>query len=172
MKLEVGRLKPEISRFRLEASAEDLDLKAEGIQFVSPIKAEVEITPSGDSFLVWVKIKANARMECARCLLGFSAPIEAQFNMFIEKEKPGLEVDPESEDTIVITPQSKFIDISDRVKQAIALSLPFKPLCSPDCRGLCHICGADLNASPCNCVTEEYDGRWDKLKHLLNKEEE
>jgi len=147
-------------------------LKADGIGFVSPVKTEVEIMPSGESFLVWVKIKTDARMECARCLVNFSTPIGAQFSMFIEKDRPGLIADGENEDTVVIGPQSKFIDISDRARQAIALNLPLKPLCSPDCRGLCHICGADLNISPCNCVVEKYDSRWDNLKYLLNKEEE
>ncbi|MFO7841307.1 MAG: DUF177 domain-containing protein, partial [Fidelibacterota bacterium] len=41
-----------------------------------------------------------------------------------------------------------------------------KKLCSPDCKGLCPICGANLNHMNCSCKTENYDPRWDKLKEL------
>ena len=172
MKLELSELKQKIVKFQFEESAEELDLKAEGVGFGSPVKVKMEITPSGESFLVWAKIQTCVRLECARCLLSFSSPIGAEFNLLIEKQRPGLVVDPENEDTVVIGPQDKFIDIGDRVRQAITLSLPLRPLCNPDCKGLCHICGADLNSSPCNCTVKEYDSRWDKLKQVFEKRKE
>lgn len=172
MKLEVSKLKQEIVEFHFKESPEELGLKAEGVEFDSLVKVRMEIAPSGESFLGWAKIETQVKLECARCLLIYSFPLQAEFNMFIEKQRPGFLIDPQNEDTVVISPQDKFIDIGDRVRQAITLSLPLKSLCSPDCKGLCHICGADLNTSPCNCTIEEYDSRWDKLKHVLKKEEE
>jgi uncharacterized protein len=41
-----------------------------------------------------------------------------------------------------------------------------KPLCRPDCKGLCPRCGSDRNAAPCDC-REEGDERLAKLKSLL-----
>ncbi|HEX9917122.1 MAG TPA: DUF177 domain-containing protein [candidate division Zixibacteria bacterium] len=170
MRLELSKLKQEKVNFQFTESAEELDLRADGVEFGSPLKVKVEVSPSGESFLAWAKIETRVKLECVRCLLIYSYPLQAEFNLLIEKQRPGLLLDPGNEDTVVINPQDKFIDISDRIRQAIALSLPLKSLCSPDCKGLCDICGADLNTSPCSCTIEEYDSRWDKLKQALKKE--
>ncbi|MCJ7509246.1 MAG: DUF177 domain-containing protein [candidate division Zixibacteria bacterium] len=170
MRLEISKLKQERVDFQFTESTEGLNLRADGVEFDSPLKVEVEVAPSGESFLAWAKIETSVKLECVRCLLIYSYPLQAEFNLLMEKQRPGLLLDAENEDTVVINPQDKFIDISDKVRQAIILSLPLKSLCSPDCKGLCHICGADLNTSPCNCTIEEYDSRWDKLKQTLKKE--
>lgn len=172
MKLEISKLKQETVKFQFEGNAEELDLWADGVEFSSPIKVEMETVPSGDSFLAWAKIETRAMLECARCLLNFSYPVNAQFNLLIERQRPGLTIDPENENVVVIAPQDKFIDLNDRMRQAIILSLPLKPLCKPDCKGLCRICGADLNTYPCNCSVEQYDSRWDELKQTLKKQGE
>ena len=52
------------------------------------------------------------------------------------------------------------------VEEQLQLELPMKPLCRPDCRGLCPRCGADRNSAPCDC-REEGDERLAKLKSLL-----
>jgi uncharacterized protein len=40
------------------------------------------------------------------------------------------------------------LDLSEAVREAISLAEPIVVLCRPDCRGLCLVCGADLNADP------------------------
>ena len=40
------------------------------------------------------------------------------------------------------------LDLSEPVREAISLAEPIRPLCRPDCRGLCATCGADLNSDP------------------------
>lgn len=42
-------------------------------------------------------------------------------------------------------------DLDGLVRENIFLSLPSRILCSPDCRGLCPICGANLNSGACSC---------------------
>ncbi len=172
MKVEISKLGPELVKFEFQKDAGGLGLEASGVKFDSPVKVLMEFTPNGDGFLVWARIEVRARMDCARCLLDFSCLIRAEFNLLVEKQRPGLEIDPENEDVVVIGPQDKFIEIGDRVRQAITLNVPLKPLCNPDCKGLCDICGADLNMSPCSCTIEGYDGRWDKLKQALKRKEE
>ena len=54
-------------------------------------------------------------------------------------------------------PSSSFFEIGDLVREAVILALPLKPLCSGDCKGLCPVCGADLNRSQCDCVREKTD---------------
>lgn len=172
MKVGISKLGSEPVKFEFQEDARGLGLETEGVKFTSPVRILMEFNPSGDGFLGWARIEVCTRMDCARCLLDFSCLIRAEFNLLIEKQRPGLVVNPENEDTVIIGPQDKFVDIGDRVRQAIALSIPLRPLCTPDCKGLCHICGADLNMSPCSCTIEEYESRWEKLKEVMKRREE
>lgn len=45
------------------------------------------------------------------------------------------------------------LPLRDTLWEQIHLALPVKPLCAPDCRGLCPTCGANRNAGPrCGCA--------------------
>jgi len=73
----------------------------------------------------------------------------------------------EEDNYFVADPSSDSFQIDDLVRETIILALPLKPLCSEDCKGLCPVCGTDLNKSQCNCIKKETDPRWEKLKGLL-----
>jgi len=48
----------------------------------------------------------------------------------------------------------------------VILSVPMKPLCKEDCKGLCPVCGANLNYEDCGHTQEKVDPRLLKLKEL------
>jgi uncharacterized protein len=58
------------------------------------------------------------------------------------------------------------IDVSPIVQEQLILALPTRPLCDPECRGLCSQCGASLNAGDCGCVIEQGDPRLAVLRSL------
>ena len=58
------------------------------------------------------------------------------------------------------------VDLSAWAHDAIALALPDKILCRPDCAGLCPVCGKDLNVEPHEHVEERTDPRWAVLNQL------
>ncbi|MGB9809870.1 MAG: YceD family protein, partial [Caldanaerobacter sp.] len=49
----------------------------------------------------------------------------------------------------------------------VILSLPMKFLCKEDCKGLCPICGTNLNYGSCSCKREDIDPRLEVLSKLL-----
>ena len=53
--------------------------------------------------------------------------------------------------------------------EQLQLNIPMKPLCRPDCAGLCPTCGADLNLGPCGCPTGGSDPRWAGLQLLKDR---
>ena len=59
------------------------------------------------------------------------------------------------------------IELSQMILEQIVLALPMKPLCQPDCRGLCPQCGANRNQESCSCAPDTSDPRWAGLKELL-----
>jgi uncharacterized protein len=48
-----------------------------------------------------------------------------------------------------LSPDASSIDVTEAVREELALRVSAFPLCRPDCQGLCATCGADLNAGPC-----------------------
>lgn len=60
------------------------------------------------------------------------------------------------------------LELDELVSDDIYLSIPSRFLCKDDCKGLCSICGTDLNFGQCNC-TAPADPRWDALKDLFNE---
>ena len=59
------------------------------------------------------------------------------------------------------------LDIGELLREQFQLALPMKPLCSDACRGLCALCGTNLNRSECDCKPEWEDPRLAPLKSLL-----
>jgi uncharacterized protein len=58
------------------------------------------------------------------------------------------------------------IDLGQLMREQFYLSIPMKPLCGDDCRGLCPICGTNLNRGACECKREWEDPRLAVLKTL------
>ena len=58
------------------------------------------------------------------------------------------------------------LDLSSWARDALALELPEKILHSPDCAGLCPVCGKDLNEEPHTHDEIAADPRWAALDEL------
>ena len=65
-----------------------------------------------------------------------------------------------------ISVQGNVIDISGSIDACIFENLPTQPLCREDCKGLCPVCGTDLNENECNCEVEVYDPRFAIFRKL------
>jgi uncharacterized protein len=61
------------------------------------------------------------------------------------------------------------LDLSAWARDALALALPEKILCRPDCAGLCPVCGKDLNDAPHTHEEERDDPRWAALAELKDR---
>ena len=75
--------------------------------------------------------------------------------------------DIEKEDAIEFSGDE--IDISDVVRETILLAQPLNNICSPECRGLCLKCGANLNETDCNCDRHVMDPRLAALQDFFKK---
>jgi len=97
-------------------------------------------------------------LECRRCLSKFSQKLEINFQEYYEQGLPQsqegeVELQEEELNTFFFTGET--IDLSDSIRENILVSLPWNPLCSESCRGLCPTCGANLNFVDCQCPKEE-----------------
>ena len=170
MKIELKRTSEDFSqKLHLEESPEVLKLEAEGATFEKPVRVELSVNKSQDQLVCQGKARTSVKLECSRCLNEYDQNISSDLDFVIDLVGNLDGMKSEEEGYFVADPSSTFFEIDDLVREAIILSLPLKPLCSEDCKGLCPICGIDLNRSQCGCVKEETDPRWDQLKGLLKK---
>jgi uncharacterized protein len=79
--------------------------------------------------------------------------------MFDEDE----EVELEEEDTRTAFFTGTKLAIADVLREQILLALPMKVLCRVDCKGLCPVCGMNLNSGTCTCSREEFSPHMDVL---------
>ncbi|MCI0532052.1 MAG: DUF177 domain-containing protein, partial [candidate division Zixibacteria bacterium] len=89
-----------------------------------------------------------------------------EFILEMDDEKIGM--DTKDDDYQFISKETISYDLNPRVREAMILILPIKPLCKEDCKGLCQLCGTNLNEKTCKCVKETADPRWSRLKELLS----
>ena len=172
MKIELNRTSEDFSqKLDLEDSPEALELKADGVTFDKPVRVELLVSKNKDQLVCQGKVTVSVRLECSRCLAGYDHTVTSDLNFVVDLAGGSEDVGESGEEGyFVADPSATYFEIDDPVREAVIVSLPLKPLCSEECKGLCPICGIDLNRSQCSCVKEEPDPRWDQLKGLSKKD--
>ncbi len=157
------------SVFNVEGMSVDIsheaDYSAEELDGVFPFTAPVCISGRVANETGIVTIDADVSLElkipCSRCAREFTMPLDIPvFHTLVR------EVANEDNDELICVSDSQF-DVDPLIKEDVFLSLPFKFLCSEDCKGLCPKCGRNLNDGPCSCEPET-DPRLDVLRQLLD----
>ncbi len=132
-----------------------------------PIQGEIKLMRTNRSILVSGKLHTVVKSVCSRCLETFEYPlvIELEEEFFPAKSSGFSTVESEETEDFTIG-EDNVLDLSEAVRQNILVNLPIKPLCRPDCAGLCPKCGKNLNYGPCSCLREQSDPRWAPLQAL------
>ncbi|BBE30945.1 hypothetical protein OSSY52_10860 [Tepiditoga spiralis] len=155
----------------IEITWDKIKLLSEDAKFLSPIKVEFNLKKLKNGIEVYGTVDTELELSCSRCLEKFNHKINGQFEAFyIKKEHMELNEKEELSDLEnTIYYENSEIDLTERVIEAIILAVPDIPLCKNDCKGLCPICGENLNEHPDhNCEVEDIDPRFEKLKQLLD----
>jgi len=187
--LDFSGLEREIGEsLEFDLSADDLGpAPAEGVE-LGPVRARGRVLWTGETLLVEGRAESNIRFTCSRCLETFTRPVSAEF---VQEFRPAGNQDPRQDHEArsraamaahstaggdaagepVVPVAGEEADLSALVWEALAVELPMKPVCRDECRGLCPVCGGNLNDGECGCRVEETDVRLLPLKKLLEAEE-
>lgn len=133
----------------------DISFRHEKLETPSPFKLELDIYSTKDSFVFSGILEGEILLTCSRCLEKFLHGIKLK----IDEELMKNEIDDLSR-----------VDLTSNLVEDILLSLPIKPVCSEDCKGLCSVCGHNLNEGDCGCNRESIDPRLAKLKEFYDKQ--
>ena len=136
---------------------------------VAPVELAFDIEKRKDEFHLDGRVRTTLLLRCSRCLEPFTWPVEAPFDLRYRPHTTpsgGDEREIEEEDFSSAFYQNKEIDLGQLIRERLYLSLPMKPLCREECRGLCPQCGTNLNDGTCDCRRQWEDPRFAALKPL------
>ena len=129
----------------------DLGTPAMGVPEGTPVPLSVDLTSVEDGVLVQLSTEVDLVGECVRCL----DPVRAHHAVSSAEVyfEPGSaptrqpEDDEEADDLLLIGPRDT-IDLETQVRDAIVTLVDDRPLCRPDCAGLCDVCGEKWDDLP------------------------
>jgi uncharacterized protein len=125
----------------------------------NPVPAELTVTRASSGTVLELALEVTLAGPCFRCLADAELPVSLRLREYQATKPEGDEEQSEYLD-------DDRLDLSAWAHDAIALALPDKILCRPDCAGLCPVCGKDLNAEPHEHSEERTDPRWAALEAL------
>ena len=118
-------------------------------EFDGPIDVAGRLTSTADGDVVWhATISGRARAACRRCLADVPVPLAVEVDALFSS-------DPDALDDPAVYPmpeRATHLDVTDAVREEVALAMPPFCLCREDCAGLCPKCGTDLNVEVCECA--------------------
>lgn len=142
-------------------------LSSLGGRFSGPVHADLRVESTGKVFWARGDLHTGIVFACSRCLQEFIFPVNIELDFNIADAV--YRNDFAEEEAVFFTGDE--VDITSYLEEEILLSLPMQPLCDENCRGLCPICGANLNVENCRCSDEKIDPRWEKLMQLKTGKE-
>lgn len=121
----------------------------------APVAIDVRLESVHEGILVSADLDAEYVGICGRCLRDIAAPVEVEFQELFAY--PG-------EEATDFEVQDDHVDLETPVRDAIVLSLPFQPVCQPDCPGLDPVTGERLTANTGAAQRATLDPRWAALQ--------
>lgn len=110
---------------------------------LTELKGKAKVSRTQQGLLVEAEFSGVVPQECVRCLEPFNLNVQTQFDeLFAFRYRRN----PESE---LYVPEDGHIDLGPLVRDYLILDQPIMPFCSPDCKGLCPVCGTNLNLAVC-----------------------
>jgi uncharacterized protein len=124
---------------------------------LSHVQGKAELLRVSRGILVRGEFTAECQLVCSRCLKSFPQTLvfrtEEEFSPSIDIVS-GDALTPLEDAPSFTIDEHHVLDLTELVRQHTLLAAPMKPLCRPDCAGLCPHCGANLNQNPCRCSAD------------------
>ncbi|HEV8309893.1 MAG TPA: DUF177 domain-containing protein [Methylomirabilota bacterium] len=128
------------------------------------------IERQGGEVAVSGSFRATARFLCSRCLEPIASAVGPDLDLHLMPTPSAREeVELSPDDLEVDFYQGDILDVASLLRSETHLALPMKPLCRPDCRGLCPVCGGNRNLVACACEARAADPRLAPLEALRRR---
>jgi uncharacterized protein len=172
-------LTPEFLAGILESEAATSGLEPRG-----PARLQARFEKVSDKILLEASTRVALAGACRRCLARVQLDLPVEFRLTLTRRaaapRGSDEEEPESVRKDLEGSAASFdlqsveeeifdgreIDLGGLVREQVLLALPMSLLCREACKGLCTVCGMDLNETECGCERKPPDPRWAALKDI------
>ncbi len=169
MKVALEEIREGLRRKRFTCKPSSLDLPEDIPPLGQTIGVDVQFSRRRGGIVVEGEVSFTVELICSRCAGPFQSSLRESIDLFYKRGEPRIEVKEAhltEEEAKTVFHDGEIIDLTIPVRDTVLLAVPTKPLCKEDCKGLCQLCGKDLNEGPCSCRGEEIDPRWRGLAEL------
>jgi uncharacterized protein len=161
-----------ISNIPEDGLKQELELPVKVNKHTDTAHVLIKISKLGKMVFAEGSVKVSATLTCSRCLKDYPYPLDLTFNeeytpAGVSEEEKEYELSEEELDLDYYSDEQ--LDINELITEQILLAVPMKPLCSPECPGLCPVCGKDMSEGKCNCKKDKVDPRLEPLERLKEK---
>lgn len=144
-----------------------IDYLTEGLQQVASLRTRGIAKLLEDEIEIRGRLVTTMETVCARCLEPVRHEVDVKYDLVYRPLSSITRADefevPRGEEEIGFYAGAGLL-LEDVAKEQVLLSLPMNSICSAgQCRGLCPICGRNLNRESCDCAPPKPDKRWEGL---------
>ncbi len=164
---EIMTTKDKVQHVRAPIELERFEFQGEAYEFAGKDTVDLVITNLGNkTVMIEGSTNISLFLFCNRCLKKMTYPMdihiikEVDFNLTEEERAEGLD-----ETNYII---GYNLDVDILIYDEILMGFPMKLLCSEDCKGICKICGVNLNEKTCSCDNRSYDPRMSVIRDIFN----
>lgn len=146
----------------VEVSIDLNEIKLKGVSYPIREKSDFSIVFKNigkDKISFVFETEVVLGIPCSRCLEEVSYPVSVN----VMKELDFSDLDEEDSSYI----EDKDLDLDILVFDEVVPKLPSRVLCKEDCRGLCPVCGTNLNEKECGCDRTVADPRMAAIQDIF-----
>jgi uncharacterized protein len=174
MRLDLSKIRTAHERYEKVYAAEAFAKQDEAFRVAAPVSLEFDIEKDKQQFRLLGRVKTVLELPCSRCLEPFTIAVDAPFDLRYHPHAENTgegEREIEDDDLTTAFYDNDEIDLGQLMAEQFYLALPMKPLCAESCRGLCPVCGTNLNRGTCSCTHQWEDPRLAVLKTLNRRDD-
>jgi uncharacterized protein len=133
---------------------------------LGPVHWRGQVVFADPGYYLKARLSYEQSLMCNRCLQPIVEHVEPEVELMIVVERPRAvagEHELKEDELGVLTVAEEILETDPILLEQLQLNVPMKPLCRPDCKGLCPVCGADRNTVECSCGEPAGDSRFAAL---------
>jgi uncharacterized protein len=139
---------------------------------LGPVRWKGQVVFTDPGYYFKARLSYEQTLNCNRCLKPIVDHAEPEVELMVLVERPRSvtgEHELKEDELGVLTVSEEILETDPILLEQLQLNVPMKPLCRPDCQGLCPVCGADRNAGECSCEDRTGDSRFAALAALKSR---
>jgi uncharacterized protein len=155
----------------------EIDFTGNDFRQSGPLVWTAHVVRAGQEIRIAGQLEGAVEWSCSRCLEPAQCGVSRTFDLFFRQQEEKMfdeddEIELSEEDMRTSFFAGTQLAIGDIVREQVLLALPMKVLCRVDCKGLCPVCGTNLNINSCSCPAERFSPHMDQLLDIKRKLEE